>query len=87
MQLERTILLSSNWKIEVDAYNYALKYQDKQSWKVIEYHRSLQEAISKYVNCRFLNQKDSLKLNQIVNEMLNVKNQIIKEFVDLIEVE
>lgn len=31
MQLERTILLSSNWKIEVDAYNHALKYQDKQS--------------------------------------------------------
>lgn len=87
MQLERTILLNSNWKIEVDAYNYALKHKDMQSWKVVGYHRSLQEAISKYVDCRFLNQKDSLELNQIVNEMLNVKNQIIKEFVDLIEVE
>lgn len=87
MQLERTILLSSNWKIEVDAYNYALKYQDKQSWKVVGYHRSLQEAISKYIECRFLNREDSLEMNQIVNEMLNVKNQIIKEFVDLIEVE
>ena len=52
MQLERTILLSDNWKIEVDAYNYALKYKDKSTWKIVGYHRSLKEAIAKYIDCR-----------------------------------
>lgn len=87
MQLERTILLSDNWKIEVDAYNYALKYKDKHTWKVVGYHRSLNEAIAKYIDCRFLEQEDAIELYEIADEISYLKNHLISELLECIEVD
>lgn len=84
MQLERTILLSENWKIEVDAYNYALKYKDKNTWKVVGYHRSLKEAITKYIDCRFLEQEDAIELYKVVDEISYLKNHLISELLECI---
>ena len=91
------MIINENYRIEADAYSYALqerkvvksgKNEGEESWNSISYHKTLERALVKLREVghkNLLGADTALKIDEVVSELSKLDERLIGEIREAVE--